>query len=206
MVLSSTAMSRLPGPIAELCEVLGGIDGAQAVTIGGSRAAGTADDRSDWDIGLYYRGHIDLAPLAAYGQVYPPASWGRIMNGGAWLSLGGAKVDVMLRDLDVVLHWSEKARRGHYEVDALLGYLAGVPTYCLLAELALNRTVQGALPAAGVYPEALAAAGGRRWPVHADMSLTHAQMRAERGDVIGALGQSAKAVIETAHALACRRR
>ncbi len=31
-------------------------------------------------------------------------------------------------------------------------------------------------------------------------------MRAERGDVVGAVGQAAKAVVETAHALACRRR
>ena len=31
-------------------------------------------------------------------------------------------------------------------------------------------------------------------------------MRAERGDIAGAVGQAAKAVIETAHAMACRRR
>lgn len=206
MVLSSTAMSGLPGPIAQLCGVLGGIDGVQAVTLGGSRAAGTADDRSDWDIGVYYRGSIDLAPLAPYGQVHPPGSWGRIMNGGAWLSLGGAKVDVMLRDLDVVLNWSEKARRGAYEVDALLGYVAGVPTYSLAAELSLNQIVHGQLPASSEYPRALAESGARRWPLHADMSLAHARMRAERGDVVGTVGQAAKAVIETAHGQACQRR
>jgi len=31
-------------------------------------------------------------------------------------------------------------------------------------------------------------------------------MRAERGDVIGTLGQAAKAVIEHAHGLVCQRR
>ena len=89
---------------AALCAVLARMKGVDAVAIGGSPAAGTADAESDWDLGVYYRGDIDLAPLAGYGEVHPPGSWGRIMNGGAWLSLGGMKVDVLLRDLDVALY------------------------------------------------------------------------------------------------------
>jgi hypothetical protein len=128
------------------------------------------------------------------------------MNGGAWLSLQGTKVDVLLRGLDVALYWSSQARLGVYELDALLGYLAGGPTYSLMAELALNRTVNDHLPAVSEYPDALSKSGARRWPLHADFSLTHARMRAERGDIAGAVGQAAKAVIEMAHALVCRRR
>lgn len=89
---------------------------------------------------------------------------------------------------------------------ALLGYVAGVPTYSLMAELAVNRVVVGALPAVGAYPEALARAGDRRWRMHAEFSLAHARIRAERGDVTGTAGQAAKTVIETAHAWACRHR
>ena len=196
-------MNGLPGPVAELCAVLARTRGVGAVAIGGSRAAGTADTKSDWDLGVYYRGNIDLAPLASYGELHPPGSWGRIMNGGAWLSLGGMKVDVLLRDLDVVLHWAAEARQGVYEIDALLGYLAGAPTYILMAELALNRIVHGSLPTAGEYPEKLSQTGLPCWLQHAEFSLVHAQMRAERGDITGTVGQSAKAVIETAHALAC---
>lgn len=205
MVLSIT-VDELPGPVAELCAALRGVKGVEAVTLGGSRATDTADEGSDWDLGVYYRGRIDLARLARYGEVHPPGSWGRIMNGGAWLTLEGMKVDVLLRDLDVALYWSAQARLGVYELDALLGYLAGVPTYSLMAELALNRTVSGHLPAVAGYPDALSEAGARRWPLHADFSLTHARMRAERGDIVGAVGQAAKAVTEMAHALACRRR
>jgi hypothetical protein len=199
-------MDKLPDRVAELCAILGRIGGVEAVTIGGSRAVGTADEGSDWDVGVYYRGSIDLAPLARFGEVHPPGSWGRIMNGGAWLSLEGTKVDVLLRDLDVAMYWSGRARLGEYEVDALLGYLAGASTYSLMAELALSRAVNGRLPAVGVFPDALSRAGARRWSVHADFSLTHARMRAERGDIAGAVGQAAKAVIEMAHAVACRRR
>jgi len=125
-------VEALPDPIAALDRALGSSASVEAVTIGGSRAAGTADEASDWDIGVYYRGAVDLAPLAAYGEVHPPGAWGRIMNGGAWLTLDGMKVDVLLRDLEVALHWSAEARRGAYEVDALLGYLAGAPTYSLM--------------------------------------------------------------------------
>ncbi len=129
VVISSATMDKLPDRVAELCAILGRIGGVEAVTIGGSRAVGTADEGSDWDVGVYYRGSIDLAPLARFGEVHPPGSWGRIMNGGACPSLEGTKVDVLLRDLDVAMYWSGRARLGEYEVDALLGYLAGAPTY-----------------------------------------------------------------------------
>ena len=36
------------------------------------------------------------------------------------------KVDVILRDLDVVEYWTRRAQEGEFERDALLGYLAGI--------------------------------------------------------------------------------
>jgi hypothetical protein len=202
----STLVNGLPDPVAELCEILAHAKGVEAVAIGGSRAVRAADAASDWDIGVYYRGNIDLASLKTYGEVHPPGSWGRIMNGGAWLSLGGIKADVMLRDLERVLHWTTKAREGVYEIDWLLGYLAGAPTYSLMAELAVNRTVQGRLPVIREYPKKLSQTGRRRWGLNAEFSLSHAQMRAVRGDLIGTVGQAARAVIEMGHSLACARR
>ena len=181
-------MSELPAPVADLCVMLAAISGVEAVAMGGSRATGVADAESDWDIGLYYRGHPDLSPLASLGELHPPGSWGRVMNGGAWLRLDGLKVDVLLRDLDVVEHWSARARDGLYEVDALLGYVAGVPTYSLTAEVAVNRVVVGALPRIADYPQALARTGASRWRRHAEFSLVHARMRAARGDVVGTVG------------------
>lgn len=199
-------MLELPPRIAELVVVLSAVRGAVAVTLGGSRASGDADPGSDWDLGLYYRGEPDWTPIARYGQVHPPGAWGRIMNGGAWLALEGLKVDVLLRDLDVVEHFAMAARRGEFEVDALLGYVAGAPTYSLLAELALGRRLAGELPEAGEFPWALAASASPRWRFHATFSLAHARMRAARGDTIGTLGQTAKAVIEAGHAILCTRR
>src|SRR6185295_10665219 len=128
-----------------------------AVVLGGSRANGSNDAKSDWDLGLYYRGTIDLTSLRAHGDVHPPGAWGRVMNGGAWLTLEGERVDVLLRDLDVVEHWTRLAQEGKFEVDALLGYVAGVPTYMLTAELASCVPLRGEIIAVP-YPPRLAEA------------------------------------------------
>jgi len=197
---------ELPAGVAALVSSLAAGRGAVAIALGGSRATGAADATSDWDLALYYRGELDLAPLARHGEVHPPGSWGRIMNGGAWLDVDGLRVDVLLRDLDVVERFAAAARRGEYEVDALLGYVAGAPTYTVLAELALGRVLAGALPEAGDFPPALAAAATARWRFHVGFSLDQARARAARGDVVGTAGQTAKAVVEAAHAIACTRR
>jgi hypothetical protein len=180
--------------------------GAVAVVLGGSRAAGTASASSDWDLGVYYRGHLDTSALERFGTVHPPGSWGRIMNGGAWLQIEGTKVDVLLRDLDVVDHWSARAQGGEFEIDGLLGYVAGVPTYSLMAERAVCRVLHGALPEVGGYPSRLAENAPPRWRFCSDFTLTYARMQAAKGDVIGTVGQAAKAVLEAAHARICSSR
>ena len=194
----------MPQPVSELVDVLAAMPGTVAVVLGGSRAVGTNDTGSDWDLGLYYRGVVDLTALAAYGVVYPPGSWGRIMNGGAWLRRGGEKVDVILRDLDVVEHWTRHAENGEFERDALLGYLAGIPTYTLSAELASCRPLRGHIPAAP-FPPKLAAAAPPVWRFCRSLSLDYARMHARRGNLVGATGQAATAVMEEAHAVACER-
>lgn len=197
-------MNDLPQPITLLVDELATMRGVVAVVLGGSRAVGCEDAGSDWDIGLYYRGALDLTPLSAHGDVYPPGSWGRIMNGGAWLRCGGQRVDVLLRDLDAVEHWARRAEEGEFEVDALLGYVAGVPTYVLAAELSSCRVLRGSLPA-GTYPEKLAAAGPPRWRFCRSFSIAYARAHARRGNLVGAAGQVTKALLEEAHAVMCER-
>jgi hypothetical protein len=122
------------------------------------------------------------------------------MNGGAWLSIEGTKVDVLLRDLDVVEHWSSLARRGEFEIDALLGYVAGVPTYSLMAERAVAVVLRGDLPPAEPHPPLLAEVASPRWRFCSKFSLDYAEMHAKQGSVVGTVGQVAKAVLEEAHA------
>lgn len=202
--MSNLAVHDLPSAIAELVTELANIPGAIAVVLGGSRADASNDRASDWDLGFYYRGAIDLSPLAARGTVHPPGSWGRVMNGGAWLVCGGERVDVLLRDLDVVDHWTHRAQDGEFEVDALLGYLAGVPTYLLTAELASCRRLHGSL-APVPFPPQLAVAAPPRWRSCRTFSLEYARALARRGNRIGAIGQTTKAILEEAHAVMCER-
>jgi hypothetical protein len=197
-------MNDLPQPVVELVDILASMPGAVAVALGGSRALSSSDAGSDWDLGLYYRRAIDLTALATRGTVFPPGSWGRLMNGGAWLRCGGEKVDVILRDLDVVEHWTGRAQNGEFERDALLGYLAGVPTYILSAELASCRPFRGHIPAAP-FPPKLAAAAPPVWRFCRSLSLDYARMHARRGNFVGATGQAAAAVMQEAHAILCKR-
>lgn len=197
--------SGLPASVARVAQSLAASAGAQAVVLAGSRASTDVDAGSDWDLTVYYRGAFDLAPLAAFGDVHAPGSWGRLMNGGAWLTVDGLAVDVMLRDLAVVEHWTAEARLGSYELDALLGYLAGLPTYVLMAELASGRVLAGELPAVGDMPPALVDGAPPRWRFARDFSLEYARMHAARGNAVGATGHAAKAVLEEAHARLCER-
>jgi hypothetical protein len=198
-------MIDLPEPVAELVRALTAIPGAVAVAFGGSRALGIGDADSDWDFGLYYRGTIDLAALTARGTVHPPGAWGRLLNGGAFLRCGAEKVDVGLRDLDVVEHWTRRAGQGEFEVDHMLGFVAGLPTYLLAAELASCRVLSGNLPAAP-FPAKLADAAPPCWRLFRSFSLDYARAHARRGNFVGAAGQAARAVLEEANAVLCERR
>jgi hypothetical protein len=192
-----------PLAIRQLAEELFASEGVEAVVVGGSRATGDEHPDSDWDLGVYYRIDLDLRPLSAHGEVHPPGSWGRLMNGGAWLDVGGGRVDVLLRDLAVVEHWTREAQLGRYEVDGLLGYVAGLPTYSLTAEATFARPLCGTLAIATPFPTALASTAPPRWRFCRDFSLHHAEMHAAQANVAGAVGQAARAVLEEAHARAC---
>ena len=129
---------------------LAGLPGVLAVSLGGSRASGANRPDSDWDFAVYYRGRFDPADLRALGwpgEVSAIGGWGGgVFNGGAWLRVEGRPVDVHYRDLDDVEHQIAEAREGRFRIERLMFHLAGVPTYIVAAELALNRVLRGSLP------------------------------------------------------------
>lgn len=184
------------------------IPGVVAVTLGGSRAAGTATPTSDWDLGLYYRGTIDPADVRALGYpgaVSAPGEWGRIVNGGAWLTIDGERVDLIYRDLDEVVHWTAEAEAGRFEVFREIGYVAGIATYSLAGELALGRVLAGVLDRPAAFPDALRASAPPRWQRLAAGAMYFARVHTERGDRVAATANAMLAVLATAHAVVTSR-
>jgi len=171
-----------------------------AVTLGGSRATNTAVEGSDWDFGLYYRGRLDPADVRAMGwqgRVFAPGEWGRIVNGGAWLTIDGSKVDLIYRDIDEVLRWTSAAEGGDFEIHREVGYVAGIATYVLAGELALGKVLSGELPRPR-FPQQLRQTAPAAWSRLAAGALQFAEVHADRGDRVACLANLCQAVLAAA--------
>lgn len=197
--------ARFPSAIAERLAALANVE---AVALGGSRAQGTHRCDSDWDFALYYRGGFDprsLRDIGWEGQVSEVGEWGGVFNGGAWLRIDGRPVDVHYRDLDVVEHELAEARRGRFRWEPLMFHLAGIPSYLVVAELAVGRVLSGDLPRPD-YPEALRRGAPPVWKGMAAATLSYAEHNhAPHGRVAQTAGLIAQAASQAAHAILAER-
>lgn len=162
--------------ITKITEALSPIPCVRAVVLGGSRATLTHDTASDVDIGVYYDADtLNLPALNAAakalddahrsGLIGPPGSWGRWVNCGGWLSVGGVKTDVILRDLGSVRHCIAQTDSGEITLHYQTGHPHMFSNVIYRGELALSRTLYAAdedfaaLKAhARAYPDALQSA------------------------------------------------
>ncbi|OJF12959.1 nucleotidyltransferase domain-containing protein [Couchioplanes caeruleus] len=130
----------------ELAERLVAVPGVAGVLLGGSRARGTHTPDSDTDLGLYYRPPLDVAALNAlarevagpHAKVTAPGEWGPWVDGGGWLTVDGAAVDWIYRDLDRVARAAEEAERGRYAFHTQAGHPLGVADFAYAGEVALG--------------------------------------------------------------------
>lgn len=188
---------------------LGGLPGVQAVTLGGSRAEGTNRPDSDWDFSIYYRGGFDpgtLRDVGWPGEVSEVGGWGGgVFNGGAWLEVDGRPVDVHYRDLDVVDREIAASREGRFHIEPLMFHLAGIPSYLVLAELAVKRVLRGELPTPD-YPLALRERASRVWGDRAERTFEYALANhAPYQRVAQCAGLVAQAASQAAHAVLAAR-
>jgi predicted nucleotidyltransferase len=198
--------------IADRLLAVGGIVG---VTLGGSRARGAALPGSDVDLGLYYRGDLDIDALGALArelsgpdaQVTAVGGWGPRVNGGGWLTIGGQAVDWIYRDLDEVDACWRRARRGEVVLHIQVGHPAGFPDWAYAGELALAVVLADPTGELGTrraemthYPRALAQAQ-QRGLREADFSLSIAGKAIGRADAAYIAGCLFRAVTVCVHAL-----
>ena len=128
-----------------------------------------------------------------------------MFNGGAWLHAAGRSVDVHYRDLDDVEYRIAEAQAGRFGIERLMFHLAGIPTYIVVAELALNRVLRGDLPRPG-YPPALRQAAARRWQRDGQATLGYARSaHAARGHLADTAGAIAAAACQCAHGVLAAR-
>ncbi|WP_345656002.1 nucleotidyltransferase domain-containing protein [Streptomyces siamensis] len=202
--------------LQEIADRLAGVEGVVGVALGGSRARGTHHPDSDYDLGLYYRPPLDTGALRRLAseltgetvEVTEPGGWGPWVDGGAWLTVDGHRVDWIYRDLDRVHRIWDQCRRGQVEVGTQPGHPLGVYSHAYVGELALGHVL--ADPAGELrvlrgetcrYPEPLRAALIAPAAWEAPFILENARKGAVRGDVFYVAGCLFRAVGVLVHAL-----
>jgi predicted nucleotidyltransferase len=197
---------------AFLCHVadrLGDLPGVEAVTLGGSRAASTNRPDSDWDFSIYYRGRFDpqtLRDIGWPGQVSEVGGWSKgVFNGGAWLEIDRRGADVHYRDLVTIDREIAASREGRFDIEPLMFHLAGIPSYLVLAELAVKHVLRGELPTPD-YPVALRERAPRVWWDRAERTFDYARLHhAPYGRLAQCAGLVAQAASCSAHAVLAAR-
>ncbi len=190
----------------ELADRLARIAGVVAVALGGSRARGTHRPDSDIDLGLYYRdaspfsiadiralaGEINDAPEPVVTDFY---RWGPWVNGGAWLTVRGRRVDLLYRELERIEKVIDDCRRGAIESDFYQQPPYGFHSYVYLGELSICRPLHDPQDVLArlkerlvPYPPALQKAIVDRFLWAAEFDLAQARAVGERGDVYAAAG------------------
>jgi predicted nucleotidyltransferase len=207
-VSMSTSDRTLEADFVEhVADVLESLPGVEAVALGGSRAQGMSHRDSDWDIAVYYRKGFDpetVRELGWPGQLSELGGWGRIFNGGGKLTVDGQLIDIHYRDLGLIDTIHEDACRGQFTIEPLLFHQAGLPSYILLAELGINRTLRGQLPRWD-YPDALRVSAPAIWWNRAELTLQYAEGHARHGRVAQCAGLLSEAACQAAHAILAHR-
>ncbi|HVO29452.1 MAG TPA: nucleotidyltransferase domain-containing protein [bacterium] len=207
----------------KIAKKLVAIDGVVAVTLGGSWARGKADKSSDVDLGVYYRAqqkpHLDhLRALAReIDESDPPAvptdfgEWGPWINGGAWLTVSGTRVDWIYRELEHVVQTLSDCRAGRVTVDYQAGHPHGFHNHIYMAEIALGVVLADPTGMLGkmqelarAYPDGLKRGIVERHLWEASFSLDTVAKSAKREDVAhvaGCVYRSAAALVQVLFAL-----
>ncbi|MFZ0678885.1 nucleotidyltransferase domain-containing protein [Candidatus Binatus sp.] len=183
------------------------IEGVQAIVLGGSRARGTADERSDIDLGIYYDGQhpFSIAALGAAAKelddrhgdnlVTSFGDWGPAVNGGGWLEIGGNHVDFLYREVGAVRDAIEDCLAGRLRSIYQLGHPLGFHIQIYAGEVHVCRplfdsdgTVARLKSRVSEYPEKLRTAAVTKHLFDAEFEISIAAKPADRGDVMYVVG------------------
>ena len=202
---------------ARVVAAVSALEGVQAIALGGSLARGAGTPDSDIDLGLYYRDSapFDIEQLRAVGNqlndtidpvLVDYGDWGPWVNGGAWLTIDGQRLDFLYRSLDRLQQVIDDCQAGQFETDYTQQPATGFYSYIYLAELSICEPLYDPHHQIGMlkkqlvpYPVALKAAIIRGFSFHATFALENAIKPARREDVymvVGCLYRAASAMVQ----------
>ena len=193
--------------ISRVVDRVGKIDGVSAIVLGGSRARGTADERSDIDLGIYYDGGHPFSTAAlgaaarelddrhADGLVTSFGEWGPGVNGGGWLEILGHHVDFLYREIGAVRTAIEDCSAGRVRSVHQLGHPLGFQMQIYAGEVSACRPLFAASGALAElksmvreYPEKFRNAAATKHLFDAEFEISIAAKPAARADVMYVAG------------------
>jgi len=128
-----------------------------------------------------------------------------VFNGGRGWRSTAAGADVHYRDLDMIDREIAASREGQFDIEALMFRLAGLPSYLVVAELAVKRVLRGELPTPG-YPVALRERASGIWWNRAERTFDYARANhTPYGRLAQCAGLVAQATSYAAHAMLAAR-
>jgi hypothetical protein len=187
--------------LARIVPRLAEVPGVVGVVLGGSRARGTANEASDYDLGLYYGPNEsldtkqllavvrDLVDDPASAAVTPVGGWGPRIVGGGWLSIEGHEVDLLYRGIEPVSTVIADCRAGRISIDYQPGHPHGFCSAIWMGEVALCRSLYDPLgtiaelkAAASPYPDKLREALLKTFLWEVSFSIDNAEIAIPRDE------------------------
>lgn len=193
-----------------------------AIVLGGSHASGSQRPDSDIDIGLYYHTHTPLdckqlrAIATALNDTPTPTvtnlgGWGRWVNGGAWLTIQGQRVDFLYRDIEFVSSTLDECNAGTLRSDYWQQPAYGFHNYIYCTETRIcralydpNHIIEGLKAKVAHYPPKLKAAIIKNFLWSARFTLDNTVKAARRGEVYivtGGLARALHCLVQVLYAL-----
>ncbi len=198
--------------LQKIIEQLKPVYGLRAIVLGGSYASGSQRPDSDIDIGLYYyEGQsLDTEHIRAIASqlndtpdptVTELGGWGTWVNGGAWLTIGGQRVDFLYRNIDFVSSTIDDCLVGKFRSDYWQQPAYGFHSFMYCTETAICRplydpdhSIEPLKAKVAHYPPRLKQAIIKSFLWNARFTLDNSYKSAARGEVYQVTGCLARAI------------
>jgi predicted nucleotidyltransferase len=208
--------------LQQLVDVLKQVQGLRAIVLGGSYASGSQRPDSDIDIGLYYAEDqlLDIEHIRAIASqlndtpdpvVTDLGGWGMWVNGGAWLTIQGQRVDFLYRNIDFVSATLDDCHAGTIRSDYWQQPAYGFHSFMYCTETMICRPlydpdaiIKPLKAKVAVYSPALKQAIIKNFLWSARFTLDNTYKPAARGEVyivVGCLARTIHCLVQVLYAL-----